>query len=228
MVSIFIRTYEKDIKWLNYCLQSIHKNLVGWSEIVICIPKGQEHLLNHLTNEKIVTCKSYKDDYIGQQISKLESYKYCKNELILFVDSDVIFKKGAKVNDFFDNNKPVILYDKYENVGDAICWKPITEKLFREEIRYEFMRRSGQLFYKSSLENIAKHFPNLEDYAISQPYRQFSEFNIMGFYCFKNEKEKYKFIDISKEVAPVTHCKQFWSWSGLLDSEEIEIKKLIG
>lgn len=55
MVSIFIRTYEKDINWLKHCLHSIHKNLMGWDEIVICIPEQQAHLLSHLTNERVVS-----------------------------------------------------------------------------------------------------------------------------------------------------------------------------
>lgn len=35
MVSIYIRTYKLDIAWLDFCLQSIHRNLKGWDEIVV-------------------------------------------------------------------------------------------------------------------------------------------------------------------------------------------------
>ena len=227
MISIFIRTYHKDIKWLNYCLASIHKNLVGWDEIVICIPTGQESLLSHLTQEKVVTCKTYKQDYIGQQVSKLEAYRYCKGDYIFFVDSDVIFYNGADIRDYFQDNLPVILYDKYENVGDAICWKAVVEKLYKENVPYEFMRRAGQLFHKSTLENFAVNFPDIENYAVNQPHRQFSEFNILGFFAWKHEQENYKFIDLSKETAPVMKCKQYWSWSNLTDSERIEIENTI-
>lgn len=227
MISIFIRTYSKDIKWLYYCLQSIHKNLVGWDDIVICIPTGQEHLLSHLSSEKVVTCKIYKDDYIGQQISKLKAYEHCKGDYIFFVDSDVVFYEGANINQYFKDNKPVILYDRYENVGEAICWKPVVEKLFKENIDYEFMRRAGQLFHKSTLENFCNNFSDIENYAVSQSYRKFSEFNILGFYAWKIEQDNYTFIDLSKSEIPKTYHKQYWSWSNLTDSERLEIEKTI-
>lgn len=226
-VSIFIRTYHRDIKWLNYCLQSIHKNLVGWSEIIICIPTGQESLLSHLTSENVVTCKTYKQDYIGQQISKLEAYKHCKGDYIFFVDSDVVFYKGADIRDYFSDNKPVILYDKYENVGEAICWKPIVEKLFKDNVEYEFMRRPGQLFHKSTLENFATNFPYIENYAINQPNRDFSEFNYLGFFAWKHEHENYKFVNLETEPIPKTHCKQYWSYSNLTEQERLEIENTI-
>lgn len=233
MISIFIRTYHKDIKWLNYCLRSIHKNLVGWDEIVICIPTGQEHLLSHLTAEKVVVCKTYKDDYIGQQVSKLEAHKHCKGDYILFIDSDVVFYQGADVRDYFHDNKPVILYDKYENVGEAICWKPVVEKLFKEGVSFEFMRRAPQLFLKSTLEKFAELFPDIENYATVQPHRQFSEFNILGFFAWKHEQENYKFIEAhyttgsdknEMELLPKNKSKQFWSWSNMtaLEMEELE------
>jgi len=231
MISIFIRTYRADIKWLEYCLKSIHKNLTGWDEIVICIPTGQEHLLNHLTAERVVLSSIYNDDYIGQQISKLEAYKHCKGEYILFVDSDLAFYEGADVNDYFIDNKPVLLYDKYENVGEAICWKAITEKLFDENIHFEFMRRAPQLFNKSTLERFADKFPDIENYAVSQPHRQFSEFNALGFFAWKYEQETYKFIEAhyttgsdnnEMDSLPKNKTFQGWSWGGF--TEEVMIK----
>lgn len=227
MISIFIRTYKNDLQWLHYCLKSIHKNLTGWDEIVICIPTGQQHLLNHLTQEKIVVCKSHRDDYIFQQVSKLESYKYCKGDYILFVDSDVVFYKGADVRDYFHENMPVILYDKYENVGEAICWKPIVEKLFLEPVEFEFMRRAPQLLHKSTLEHFAELFPNIEEYAIRQPHRQFSEFNILGFFAWKHEKEKYHFHNLEELPPPENKSLQKWSWSGLTNDERIELEEIV-
>ena len=223
MVSIFIRTYHRDIKWLNYCLESIHKNLVGWSEIIICIPTGQETLLSHLTSEKVVTCKIYKDDYLGQQISKIQAHQHCKGDYILFVDSDVIFKPNANVLDYFYENKPIILKANYNSVGEAICWKKPTEKLFNEKIEFEYIRFAPQIFHKSTLEMFNESFPDIENYVMSQPYRQFSEFNALGFYAEKMQPNDYSIIDISNGVTeyfPENNAIQKWSWGGI--SEEIK------
>lgn len=230
MISIFIRTYHKDLKWLNYCLESIHKNLSGFSEIVICIPTGQETLLSHLTIEKAVTCKIYKDDYLGQQISKIQAQQHCKGDYILFIDSDVIFKPNANVLDYFYENKPIILKANYNSVGEAICWKKPTEKLFKEKIEFEYMRFAPQIFHKSTLEMFNDSFPDIENYVMSQPYRQFSEFNVLGFYSEKMQNDDYSIIDVTNgvpEYLPENKSKQWWSWSGLKENEEIEIKKII-
>jgi len=236
MVSIFIRTYRNDLNWLDYCLKSIHKNLKGWDEIVVCIPTGQEHLLSHLTAEKVVVCKTYRDDYIGQQISKLEAYKHVKGEYVLFVDSDVVFFEGANVLDYFHDNKPVLLYDKWENVGEAICWKPVVKKLYKEDVPFEFMRSLPILYHRATLEHFAEHFPDIESYATRQPHRQFSEFNILGFFIWKHEQENYVLIEAKFttgshgnkiEGLPKNKSKQFWSWSGLTQKERIELEESI-
>lgn len=219
MVSIFIRTYQNDIKWLNYCLHFIHKNVTGFDEIVIVIPTGQEHLLRHLNYEKVVVCKTYRDDYLGQQISKLKAHEHCSGDFILFVDSDYMFFNPIDVSEFFKDNKPVILKDRYENVGDAICWKKITEKLFREPIEWELMRCLPLMYHKSTLENFNKAFPVIEQYIIEQPKAQFSEFNALGFFALKHEPANYHFIDLSKEQAPINKGTQFWSWGGLNEKE---------
>lgn len=228
-MTIFIRTYHKDLKWLQYCLKSIHKNLVGWDEIVICIPKGQEPYLSHLTSERVVTSKIYRDDYLGQQLSKIKAHQYINYDYILFVDSDCIFKPNSDIRDYFHDNKPVILKQRYENVGDAICWKEPTEDLFQEYVPYEYMRRAPQLFLRETLINFNTHFPFIEDYVVNLPYRRFSEFNALGYFAEKMESEKYSIIDIDNTdiKLPENKCMQFWSWGGVENNIK-RIEELIG
>lgn len=229
-ISIFVRTYHRDIKWLNYCLQSIHKNLLGWDEIVIAIPTGQETLLSDLTQEKVITTKIQKDDYLAQQSDKMQAHKYCKGDYILFVDSDVIFKPNANVLDYFYENKPIILKANYNSVGEAICWKKPTEKLFKEKIEFEYMRFAPQIFHKSTLEMFNDSFPDIENYVISQPYRQFSEFNALGFYAEKMQPDDYSIVDVTNgvpEYLPENKSKQYWSWSNLTEIERKEIENTI-
>ena len=229
-ISIFIRTYHRDIKWLNYCLQSIHKNLLGWDEIVIAIPTGQETLLSDLTQEKVITTKIQKDDYLAQQSDKMQAHKYCKGDYILFVDSDVIFKPNANILDYFHENKPIILKADYNYVGEAICWKKPTEKLFKENIEFEYMRFAPQIFHKSTLEMFNDSFPDIENYVISQPYRQFSEFNALGFYAEKMQPDDYSIVDVTNgvpEYLPENKSKQYWSWSNLTEIERKEIENTI-
>ncbi len=138
-----------------------------------------------------------------------------------------MFYKGADVRDYFKDNKPVILKQLYSKVGEAICWKQPTEKLFKENIKFEYMRRAPQLFHKSTLEKFNVSFPDIENYIVKQPYRKFSEFNALGFYAEKMQADEYSFIDVDKEALPENKCKQFWSWSGLTNNEKVEILNIL-
>ena len=98
------------------------------------------------------------------------------------------------------------------------------------------MRRAPQLFRKSTLINFARHFPDIENYAISQPKRQFSEFNILGYFAEKYESENYLFIEAKFKTGshsnqlkdlPINKSKQYTSWSGLTQAERIEIERSI-
>ena len=228
MITIFIRTFKKDIVWLDYCLQSIQKNLKGWDEIIICIPENQAHHLAHVQGVKVVLSPVFKDDYIGQQVSKLLAYQHTKNEYILFVDSDLIFLPGANVNDLLRAGLPVIgkeLYaqPKYPAVRK---WQPIVEKLFGKKPEWEYMglNASSRLFHRSTLLAFHKKFPHLVEYAQQQPKHKFSEFNFLGFFAEQFEPQNYCFIDIHQEELPSIKARQFWSWGGITPEIAQELK----
>ena len=107
MVSIYIRTFKRDIAWLDFCLQSIHQNLKGWDEIVVCVPEGQAHHLRYLTTERRVTSPFFRVDYVGQQVAKLQAHRQVSGDYIFFVDADVIFLPGADVATFLDGDRPI-------------------------------------------------------------------------------------------------------------------------
>ena len=222
MVSVFIRTYEGDLDWFKYCLASLHRNLTGWDEIVICIPEGQEHKLRGLvTDEKVVTCPVYADDYIGQQISKLQAHRHVRGELVLFVDSDLVFHPGAQVANYLQADKPVILKESYARLVarhpelNLRKWQDVVKLVCGTKPTHEYMRRAPQLFLASTLRNLEAAFPGMEAHALRQPFRLFSEFNVLGYFAERNEPGRYVFIDLEKEALPASQATQHWSWGGI-------------
>jgi len=222
MVSVFIRTYEGDLDWLKYCLASLHRNLTGWDEIVICIPEGQEHKLRELiTDERVVTCPIYTDDYIGQQVSKLQAHRHIRGEFILFVDSDVVFHQKSRVSSFFEDGKPVILKESYARLSarhpelNILKWQDVVNLVFGERPVYEYMRRAPQLFRTATLVALDRAFPQLASHALSQPCRLFSEFNVLGYFAEMKEPEGYVFVDLGREPVPPNPATQNWSWGGI-------------
>jgi hypothetical protein len=229
-VSIFIRTYAGDVEWLGYCLRSIHLNLSGWCEVVVCLPQGQEALIRPLLSvERLVTCRPFDDDYIGQQVSKLQAHRHVSGDYVLFVDSDVVFRPGSRTSDYFSEGLPVIVKERYDELSfpAARCWRPVVTKLFGATPEWEYMRNGGvMLFRKDTLEMFGDDFPAIESYARIQPYRTFTEFNFLGFFAERNQAQAYVFIDRNRAPAPPQGHVCFWSWGGIDKAIEFEMENM--
>lgn len=227
---IFIRTYDKDLEWLKYCLKSIYKYVTGYRDVIICIPKGQKHLLDgwNLSKEKVYEWSPVCDNgYIDQQINKLNAYGFVGDaEFILFVDSDVCFKKVVNISEYFRNGKPIILKTRYENVGDAICWKSPTEKTLGFDVEYEYMRRLPLLYRTDTLSSLSDKLVESGFSNDVSKIDRMSEFNLVGAFAEKEESERYHFIDTEKEPLPPETVKQNWSWGGLTEEIKSELEAL--
>jgi len=180
----------------------------------------------NLTQEVIVTEEIYEDDYLGQQVSKIYSFEHTDADYILFMDSDCIVKHPCNVSDFFRNGKPILLKTKYDQVGDAICWKSITEKFVGFSVEYEYMRRLPVVYERNTLLGLDAINENIRQYIISQPNRAFSEFNAIGAFIDKFQKHKYEIIDTDDEV-PYSPVRQFWSWGGITKEVKAEIESYL-
>ena len=105
-VDIFIRTYQHDFYLLDYCLNSIHKYVSGYDNIIICVREKEYDLLLkevNITTEKVFKTHDFPDnlDYCGQQICKLSADQFSTSDYILYVDSDTIFYNFMNVNIFY-------------------------------------------------------------------------------------------------------------------------------
>lgn len=228
-VDIFIRTYDKDLEWLRYCLRSIDKFVSGHRNIIICISTGQAKLLKDwsLTKEQVVEWEPVTaNGYIDQQINKLNAHKYSDADYILYVDSDVCFYKPTNVlTEFFKNGKPIIFKTPYEFVGVALCWKSPTENVIGEIVEFEYMRRLPIIYRRDTIESFNKQVSYI-DYA--KDAQAFSEFNALGAYADIYENENYYFWDTIKEPElPVQCIIQGWSWGGLTKNIKHELEEIL-
>lgn len=227
MIDIFIRTYHKDLEWLAYCLRSIHKYCTGYRNIIVCIPEQQKFHLDkmNLTAEKQVYCRSYFNDYVGQQVTKLSSFQYTDAEYILFVDSDCMFNAPCNISEFFFKESLPILYGRpFENLGDAMCWKSPTEWSLRETVQWETMCRFPMIHRRSVVEdcfNLLTINGAMKELEKAPQGFLFSEFNTMGNFAIKYHSDKYHFVDVTKEQVPPPIVNQGWSW-GPLDKQKLE------
>jgi hypothetical protein len=229
IIDIFIRTYEKDLRWLDYALASIEKNVTGYRNVIVAIPNKRH--LTHLTKEIVVQVQDMKDGYVGQQYTKLEAWKYTDADVICYWDSDCIAYEPFDVRSQVVDGRVILLKSPYSKID--VPWKPIVEDTTKIKCEWEYMRRMPLFFYGSTvkltyeyLERI--HGKSLYKYMNGVANRTFSEFNVMGVCAENFDADNYLFIDTHSsdgfEGIPV---KQFWSWSGLTKDESNEIKDIL-
>jgi len=234
-VDIFIRSYEKDFQWLQYCLRSIKRYALGFNEVVIVYPKT-EAKIDFLGFKTIQIENQCEDDYVGQQLTKFTANRYVSKETthILFVDSDCCFYDFFEPQTYMENGKPVIHITNYCHIPESAFWKPITEAFFNNSflVDFEFMRCQPLLFEKQTLIDLQKWAiinkrKTIDSICKTIKSRGLSEFNILGAYLYYvNKKNNYCFIDTKTKIRR-NPCKQYWSWGKINRSIEAELKKFI-
>lgn len=230
-VSIFIRTYKRDIAWLDFCLQSIHANLKGWDEIVVAVPEGQEDHLRHLGSERRVVTPYFREDYVGQQVAKLQAHRHVTGDYVFFVDADVIFLPGADVRALLDGDRPVVGKRRYTSLAHegspSLKWQAVVADFFGSTPEWEYMRGHGCRLYRTdTLKALADEFPGLEGYARGVHKRRFSEFNLLGYFAESREPERYRFVDDESARLPDSRTRQFWTIDGLTPAALAELAAL--
>lgn len=219
--ALFIRTYSGDLKWLVHCLRSIVKYTTGWDELIITLPEQEVHLMDGfgLTHGRVIGVPSMKDDYVGQQITKLSAHHYTDADIITFVDSDTLFTIPTSPKDFMLNGKLVIYKTKYTSIQSP--WQPITERGIGFPVEWEYMRRFPLSYYRETLVNLEHHIKiitngmSLRRFGNTRPYRALSEFNLLGAYAERYQNDMYIFKDTEANELPPPHVRQFWSWGGI-------------
>lgn len=211
-VDIFIKSYRKDFVWLYHALRSITKNVTGYQNVILLIPEADKHEFDTrvLPDRTLIHYVSDQGNgYLRQQYYKLTAYKYSESDYILFGDSDCFFDHPINLIDFVADGKPEILHTSWDKVGDAICWKQPTEKVIGEPVEFEFMRRNTCIYHRSTLVNLHKWRPFLEQIVMKSNH--FSEFNLMGAYSYKFERDKYNFVNTDNWEYTPPKAVQIWS-----------------
>lgn len=235
MTSIFIKSYPSDFPWLEYALKSIHKQARGFSEVVVVAPEVMpSRFINiPLQNLKWIIRGDHKPGYMWQQCCKISADTWTDTDYIAFMDSDCVLTRPFHCDELFDEQwKPKLLREPWEKVGEAIAWKPPTDKALGVDTKYEAMRCHPGIYRRQTLQAFREHVQKLHGvdantYILSQP--AFSEFNALGNYVLHFEPEKYAIIDCRGTEQADGYprpLKQYHSWGGISPQIRAEMESL--
>lgn len=200
---IFIKTCEHDKEWLEWNQRSIRRFVSGVNSVVI---KDSE---------------KGDDGYLWQQVVKMYADTYCKADYILFIDSDTIFTRNVTPGTYLLEGKPIWMITPIDQAhpNEAHAWRGVMRKFMGKDSEFEFMRRFPFLVPRWALEAfrgfcVQQHGVELEKYIMAQPYREFSEFNCLGFYLWEFHRDKFHWIntgEVPEKDWPILTVDQEWS-----------------
>lgn len=208
---IFIKTYKGDAEYHKYCIESIRKFCKGFRQIVVVddgdVPPPRP--------------------YIFQQKIKLYADAYTDADYIWVTDSDTLNNQHVTPESFMVDGKPVWIHTPWTpemlaHEGLA-TWKRVMTEFFGEEPYSEKMRRQPFMFPRGVLKSlrkfcVAQHGVDLETYIMRAP--AFSEWNVLGEFCWRHHHDEFHWIDSSKDELPPLYCTQLWSHTPIADNME--------
>jgi hypothetical protein len=223
--SIITIAYDKDLEFLKYNLRSIKKFCKGYINNIVIVDDHNEDCQKTIKYLKKINQPYYIDveakivenGYVRQQYIKFQADKYVPNDcdFICHVDCDSLFKREHDPEVYFKNGKPIILKSSYKSIYERLKkrrspkkarkdikalkkWKETTSELVGFNVDYEYMQAMPFVYpvetQKRAREYLEKiHSKSLID--IIKNKKIISEFNILGAYCDKFEKENFFFMD---------------------------------
>ncbi len=234
---IVIRSYWKDFAWLELCVGAIEQHCRGFGAVIVVIPRSSEPWLRRHpplpAAVRLEIERDFRDDYLGQQVTKLHADRFSDAELICHVDSDCIFTRRVTPDDLIDDGgRPIIATRPYDELGRHWPWRRPTEAALGWSVELDFMQRPPfsypRWLYAAVRDHIAAvHRQDIASYVTSRPPRGFSEFNALGAFAHARHADRFRFVDASACTEEAA-CRWYWSWAGLDDATRVEIEGLVG
>ncbi len=223
MVDLFIRSYWKDREWLRFCLDSIVRHCVGFRAVVLVLPASSRPWFRKFAipeDVRVHWCRSYRDDYLGQQVTKLMADTFTDATHICHVDSDCIFFRKTSPTDLLTDGMPRVMRCPYAILGRHHPWQRPTQRFLGWDVADDFMQHPPFLFPRWLYPRVREHSSSthgvdIETYVTAQPAREFSEFNVLGAYAWQHFRDQFHWIDTSVSPASQPHCRWYWSWGGI-------------
>jgi len=234
-IDLFIRSYYRDFEWLKYCLQSVRQYCTGFQKVVIVVPKADEGRLRVLgicDDVEVRFCERLKDDYFGQQVTKLDADRYCSADFICHVDSDCLFRVPLNADTLFGNYKPTWVISPYAILPNARGWQSASERFMGRHVEFDFMRRQPIVISRELYSELRKYClkafnSSLAEYALSNGADGFSEYNALGAFAYYECNSDFAWSVRNDESVDESICRWFWSWSGVTEEVEQEIIRIL-
>jgi hypothetical protein len=221
-IDILIRTYFRDFRWLMLSLLSIANFVDGFRRIVIVMPASSfERLRGHeiprLTQATVLCCPDYADDYLGQQVTKLNADEFSDASLIAHIDSDSVFRVSCSLPMLLvKDGRPVIrvLWRSRRPPSDG--WRRCVADFHGEALPFDVLAPppyvfSRDLYARLRRQCMMRHGVGLEEWCLSRRADRLSEFGLLVGEAWLHQRDDYCWTAADDETG--WPCQWYWSRS---------------
>jgi hypothetical protein len=233
MVSVFIKSWRADLKWLRYSLRFLEKNWVEPdTEVVVMLDsdcRDQIDFSDYELKLRRIYEDPWPDGYAHAMAMKASADKYCMGEAILLLDSDCMLLERTDASMFFAELPviPWISYDEHLSLYPHSPWRRVTERVLKINSDRHYMPVMPILYWANTMLNLRRHIAELHGVdafekavysAVPFDPKNFSEhphtfvdYDCLGLYAQKFESERYIFRHANELTK--NPFKQFHSWT---------------
>jgi len=247
--SILISTYFKDLQFAHYSFRSIKKYASGFGSVTCVVPYPDVLMFYDIGHIYGITIEGFDEPankgMLAHQDVIINADKWCPDaDAILHMDPDCLFWHPATPADFFVDNKPIMLREKFEDFkhyDTRYGWKAAVREATGIDPVYETMVRHPSIHlkdtYRRTRERIANHTQmNPTEYVLgcenSFP-QTFCEFATLGAVALDETPGDYHWIEQENGGKDYVYTKEkdkivgLWSHDGIGRYRE-QLEEIVG
>jgi len=232
---ILIRSYYRDFRWLKYCLASLDLFARGFSRRIVVVPESSVDWLSvyDLRPQELRVCPNVRNDYVGQQLTKLYADELSDADLIYHFDSDCVVAGPLSPEDLCEDGKPVLWMTPFEELSPISGRRQGVKRLLGVDVPFDFMRRLPIVFPNWLYPALRRHVEELHGRDFRTTVcelapEELSEFNTLAAFAYLHHRDSFRWRIVRASETDAARCRVYWSRGGLTPSIEQEITALLG
>jgi hypothetical protein len=220
-IDIVIRSYYRDWPWLMLALRSIEVFVTGHRQVVLVLPRSSLPrvdlpALRGYSGIRLRTCRDYRDDYRGQQITKLYADLHTDADVIVHLDSDQVFVAPCDLRArLFDNGRPRVSFDTSGRRPASDGWRRCPEIFLGESLPWDLatplpLALPRHLHAELRHYCLGAHGTTIAGYAEATPTARFCELALLRGFALVSRPAEYAWVDV-RDGDLLPECWTFWS-----------------